>query len=83
MTKRDDNDPSAYKDAPGDKAARKKGTKPSQYTKRFKQMFGEDQATDIAKKRIEREKERDKMKHDRMMDRARMRDTLKKNRETT
>jgi hypothetical protein len=46
-------------------------------------MFGEDQATDIAKKRIEREKERDKMKHDRMMDRARMRDTLKKNRETT
>jgi hypothetical protein len=83
MTKRDDNDPSAYKDAPGDKAARKKGTKPSQYTKKFKQMFGEDQATDIAKKRIEREKERDKMKHDRMMDRARMRDTLKKNRETT
>jgi hypothetical protein len=83
MTKRDDNDPSAYKDAPGDKAARKKGTKPSQYTKRFKQMYGEDQATDIAKKRIEREKERDKIKHDRMMDRARMRDTLKKNRETT
>lgn len=83
MTKRDDDDPSAYKDAPGDKAARKKGTKPSQYTKKFKQMFGEDQATDIAKKRIEREKERDKIKHDRMMDRARMRDTLKKNRETT
>lgn len=83
MTKRDDNDPSAYKDAPGDKKARAKGTKPSQYTKRFKQMFGENQATDIAKKRIEREKERDKIKHDRMMDRARMRDTLKKNRETT
>lgn len=42
MTKRRDDDPSAYKDAPGDKAARKKGTKPSQYTKKFKQMFGDD-----------------------------------------
>lgn len=85
MTKRDDNDPSAYKDAPGDKAARKKGTKPSQYTKRFKQMFGEQEdvtSMDMAKKRIEREKERDKMKHDRMMDRARTRDTIAKNRET-
>lgn len=85
MTKRDDNDPSAYKDAPGDKAARKKGTKPSQYTKRFKQMFGEQEdvtSMDMAKKRIEKEKERDKMKHDRMMDRARTRDTIAKNRET-
>ena len=35
-----------------------------------------------AKKRIEREKQSDKVKHDRMMDRARMRDTIKKNRET-
>lgn len=42
MSKKDDDDPSAYKDAPGDKAARKKGTKPSQYTKKFKQMFGDD-----------------------------------------
>lgn len=42
MTKRADDDPSAYKDAPGDKAARKKGTKPSQYTKKFRQMFGDD-----------------------------------------
>lgn len=42
MTKKADDDPSAYKDAPGDKAARKKGTKPSQYTKKFKQMFGDD-----------------------------------------
>jgi hypothetical protein len=82
MTKRSDDDPSAYKDAPGDKAARKKGTKPSQYTIRFKKMFGEQDAADIAKKRIEREKRVDKIKHDRMMDRARMRDTLKKNRET-
>lgn len=82
MTKRSDDDPGAYKDAPGDKAARKKGTKPSQYTIRFKKMFGEQDAADIAKKRIEREKKVDKIKHDRMMDRARMRDTLKKNRET-
>jgi hypothetical protein len=82
MTKKADDDPSAYKDAPGDKAARKKGTKPSQYTIRFKKMFGEQDASDIAKKRIEREKKVDKIKHDRMMDRARMRDTLKKNRET-
>jgi hypothetical protein len=83
MTKRDDDDASAYKDAPGDKAARKKGTKPSQYTLRFKKMFGEQETrVDIAKKRIDREKEVDKIKHDRMMDRARMRDALKKNRET-
>jgi hypothetical protein len=38
--------------------------------------------TDVAKKRINREKEIDKMRHDRMMDRARMRDTAKKNKET-
>ena len=83
MTKRDDDDASAYKDAPGDKAARKKGTKPSQYTLRFKKMFGEQETrVDIAKKRINREKEVDKIKHDRMMDRARLRDTRRKNRET-
>ena len=83
MTKRDDDDASAYKDAPGDKAARKKGTKPSQYTLRFKKMFGEQETrVDIAKKRIDREKEVDQIKHDRMMDRARLRDTRRKNRET-
>jgi hypothetical protein len=38
--------------------------------------------TDVAKKRIDREKMTDKMRHDRMMDRARMRDTVKKNKET-
>jgi len=38
--------------------------------------------TDVAKKRIDREKMADKMRHDRMMDRARMRDTVKKNKET-
>jgi hypothetical protein len=38
--------------------------------------------TDVAKKRIDREKMTDKMRHDRMMDRARMSDTVKKNKET-
>ena len=38
--------------------------------------------TDVAKKRIDREKMTDKMRHDRTMDRARMRDTVKKNKET-
>ena len=38
--------------------------------------------TDVAKERINKEKMTDKMRHDRMMDRARMRDTVKKNKET-
>lgn len=37
-TAKDDDDPSAYKPAPGDKGAK---TKPSKYTKSFKQMYGE------------------------------------------
>lgn len=42
MSKRTDyENPDLYKDAPGDKAARKKGTKPSQYTLKFKQMYGD------------------------------------------
>ena len=36
--KMDDDNPNAYKPAPGDKG---KKTKPSQYTKKFKQMYGE------------------------------------------
>ena len=36
--KMDDDDPDAYKPAPGDKSAK---TKPSKHTKKFKQMFGE------------------------------------------
>ena len=75
-----DDDPSAYKPAPGDKTAK---TKPSKYTLKFKQMFGDDvDYSDIAKKRIDREKKADAIRHDRMMDRARMRDTRKKNKET-
>jgi len=41
MSKADDSDPSAYKDAPGDKKARAAGTKESPYTKKFKKMYGE------------------------------------------
>jgi len=78
--KKSDSDSSAYKPAPGDKTAK---TKTSVHTKRFKQMFGEDEMQAMAKKRIDREKEIDKIKHDRMMDRARTSDTRAKNRETT
>lgn len=35
----DDDNPAAYKPAPGDKSAK---TKPSQYTKKFKDMYGEE-----------------------------------------
>jgi hypothetical protein len=73
-----DDQKSAYKPAPGDATAK---TKPSKHTLKFKQMYGEQNA-EMAKARIDREKKADKIKHDRMMDRARMRDTLKKNRET-
>ena len=46
-TKMDDDDPSAYKPAPGDATAK---TKPSKYTKKFKQMYGEmkEESTDEA-----------------------------------
>lgn len=74
-----DDDPAAYKPAPGDATAK---TKPSKYTKAFKAMFDENNATDMAKANIDREKKRDARKHDRMLDRARLRDTLKKNRTT-
>ena len=79
QAKMDDDDPAAYKPAPGDKTAK---TKPSKYTLKFKDMYGEDKMADLAKKRIDREKTADKIRHDRMMDRARMRDTVSKNRET-
>lgn len=78
--KKSDDDASAYKPAPGDAKSK---TKPSKHTLKFKQMYGEQDALDLAKKRIDREKTMDKKKHDRMMDRARLRDTRAKNRETT
>ena len=43
-SKKDDDDGSAYKKAPGDAKA---DTKPSQYTKQYKKMFGEEQYTDL------------------------------------
>ena len=70
---------SNYKPAPGDARAK---TKPSKHTLKFRQMYGENDMQDLAKKRIDREKQADKIKHDRMMDRARMRDAIRKNKET-
>ena len=73
QTKMADDDPAAYKPAPGDKTAK---TKPSKHTTFVRKMMGEqDSHTDQAKAKIDREKEMDKKKHDRMMDKARMRDT--------
>jgi hypothetical protein len=43
----DDDNPDAYKPAPGDKDAE---TKPSKHTKRFKQMFGEEEKKGLAAK---------------------------------
>jgi len=77
--KKADNDPSAYKPAPGDANAK---TKPSKYTKAFKSMFDEQDAEKLARKRIKREKEADRIRHDRMMDRARLRDVRKQNRDS-
>lgn len=80
QAKMDDDDPAAYKPAPGDATAK---TKPSKHTKKFKQMFGEQDRVDMAKKRIARQKAAADKRHDRMMDRARLRDVKKKNRETS
>jgi len=70
---------SNYKKAPGDATAK---TKPSKHTLKFKKMFGESDMADLAKKRIDREKTADAIRHDRMMDRARLRDVKTKNKET-
>lgn len=81
QSKMSDSDPNAYKTAPGDKTAK---TQPSKYTKFVNKMMGEEKQShvDVAKRRVDREKEMDKKKHDRMMDRARMRDTKQKNMQT-
>ena len=78
-SKYDDDNPKAYKKAPGDATAK---TKPSKHTKKFKAMYGED-AVKQAKTRIDREKAADAKRHDRMLDRARLRKTMRKNRETS
>ena len=78
QAKMNDNDPSAYKPAPGDAKAK---TKQSKHTLKFKQMYGED-AIKIAQAKIDREKETDKLKHDRILDRARIAKAKAKNRAT-
>ena len=81
-----DDNPAAYKPAPGDKTAK---TKPSRHTLKFRQMYGE-QSIELTRDRIAREKEverkkdaADKKRHDSMMDRARAARTRKINRRTT
>ena len=70
-SKMDDDNPAAYKPAPGDATAK---TKPSKYTKKYKELFGEQDALDRAQDRIKREKEANKKRHDRQLDRARTQD---------
>lgn len=67
--KMSDDNPAAYKPAPGDATAK---TKPSKHTLKYKKMYGED-AVELVKKKIEREKMVDRMKHARMLDRAKIR----------
>lgn len=78
QAKMSDNDPSAYKPAPGDAKAK---TKPSKHTLKFKQLYGED-AVQVAKAKIDREKQADSIKHDRILDRARIATAKAKNRAT-
>lgn len=79
QAKMSDDNPAAYKPAPGDATAK---TKPSKHTLKFKSMYGESENEKLAKSRIDREKKADSIRHDRMLDRARMRDTKKTNKET-
>ena len=82
--KMSDDNPAAYKKAPGDANAK---TKPSKHTLKFRQMYGED--IGAAKQRISRQKEIEKRRdaadakrHDRMMDTARLAAARRKNRNT-
>lgn len=87
---KDDNDPSAYKPAPGDAQAK---TKPSQHTKKFKKMFGEDAVaaaklkakqadeTERLKDKHEREVEALKDRHDRQSERQKQIDDSEKEKE--
>jgi hypothetical protein len=78
--KMDDNNPAAYKPAPGDATAK---TRPSKHTLKFKRMFGEEKdPVDIAKATINRQKELAARRHDKIMDRARLLKTKEKNQET-
>jgi nicotinic acid mononucleotide adenylyltransferase len=77
QTKMASDDPRAYNPAPGDATAK---TKPSKYTKMYKNMFGEGEAEKAARERIRREKEQTKRRHDSILDRARTQDTRVVNR---
>ena len=68
--KKSDDDASAYKPAPGDKEAK---TKPSKYTKTYKDMFGE-KLDDAERARIKAQRDRNKDQLQRM--RSRMRDSI-------
>ena len=63
---------SNYKPAPGDKGAK---TRLSKHTIKYRKMFGDatEDAVELAKKRIDREKAIDKMKHARMLSPAKVR----------
>jgi nicotinic acid mononucleotide adenylyltransferase len=74
--KASDDDPKAYKPAPGDADAK---TKPSKHTRKYRDMYGEAENVKNARNAINKEKEQDKEKHDRMLDRARTQDTRAKN----
>jgi hypothetical protein len=86
QSKMADDNPAAYKPAPGDATAK---TKPSKYTKAFKSMYGE-QNVDMVKDKIAREREIEKRRdaadarrQDRMLDRARAARVRRINRRTT
>lgn len=73
QSKMADDNPAAYKPAPGDATGK---TKPSKHTKKFKDMYGED-VVKLTKARIAREKEverkrdaADKKRQDAMLNRA-------------
>ena len=78
QAKMSDDDAAAYKPAPGDAKAK---TKPSKHTLKFKQLYGED-AVQVAKAKIDREKQADSIKHDRILDRARIATAKAKNKAT-
>jgi hypothetical protein len=80
QTKMADDNPAAYKPAPGDATAK---TKPSKYTKAFKSMYGEEtDPVKVTQDKIKKEKEANKVKHDRMLDRARLKAARNKNKAT-
>ena len=66
--KKADDDPSAYKPAPGDASAE---TKPSKWTKEYQKMYGEDLGA--VKQKHEREKDALKIKHAREISREKVR----------